>query len=483
MEVCSKNGKVSFLFAGIQRYVIQRPIFKNSNYFTILMITGRMEPGDVRKLSEIEVLKGLQGPTQPITQHDFDNPGRGDNRFESGVRRGPATFRGDLMSNVKGTGGPRNRRQDRIQRGQAGDFFGRTEDERRREERNWDRYKENKRGKDGVVADDEWQYRPGSAVSSNNDWWALGDSDSQWGRQPSQRQQQKERRQHKNDRSNDDDWGKFVSPASAPGPAEEDDFFNSLMSDLSKDLNTGEKGPKGARPAQDSTTSATESEEDDFFASLMAEIAPEAENESSNNGESDSSMFVDDFFFSLASSSQEEDDKGEKSEGVDSIFDEDDFFKSFDVGSGDSSKDKSMDSDDMFDILDIEREQSSEERASVASEADDFFASLEEELGNALEERESSRSSLNDSDDDFFASLEEEVSSKLEASSEVEKDKVAPKAEKEQSQPKAQKANRAKSLNPGDLESMKVPELKEMLRERGLKVSGKKAELIERLTQ
>eukprot|EP00984_Skeletonema_dohrnii_P019969 scaffold9657_cov94-Skeletonema_dohrnii-CCMP3373.AAC.1 len=38
------------------------------------------------------------------------------------------------------------------------------------------------------------------------------------------------------------------------------------------------------------------------------------------------------------------------------------------------------------------------------------------------------------------------------------------------------------ALDEADLSSMTVPELKELLKEKGLKVSGKKAELIERLT-
>jgi hypothetical protein len=46
---------------------------------------------------------------------------------------------------------------------------------------------------------------------------------------------------------------------------------------------------------------------------------------------------------------------------------------------------------------------------------------------------------------------------------------------------KAKKKEPSPPLDPSSLEKYKVPELKEMLRARGLKVSGKKAELIERL--
>jgi len=62
-----------------------------------------LDPGDVRKLDGEELLRGLSGPSQPVTQRDFDGPK--DDR-DWGDRRGGGLRQG-LMSNVKGARGPR----------------------------------------------------------------------------------------------------------------------------------------------------------------------------------------------------------------------------------------------------------------------------------------------------------------------------------------------------------------------------------------
>lgn len=446
------------------------------------LFSFRMDPGDVRKLSEIEVLKGLQGPTQPVTQRDFDNPGRDDNRYQPNVRQGPGTFRGELMSTVKGARGPRNRREDRVQRGQAGDFFGRAENERRREERNWEWYKENRRGNAGVVADDEWQYRPGSRHKERDDS-TLSDVDSQWGRAPPKRQQRHERRQESDEdnvsRRSNDDWGKFVSPATAPAQSDEDDFFASLMTDLSKDLNSGESGSnrrsQQREPSRLSTFSEV-NEEDNFFASLMAEISDEGESGSATE-DSGSSMFVDDFFSSLDISDRKSGtDKAKAPTESNTDFDEGDLFDSFDVVDTKSDSDDA----DIFGFLDLDKKpQPANKGETPTGDEDDFFASLEEELESTLEGAKST-GALDDDDDDLFASLKEEGSAKLSSDNDVyngSDDGIA------SSKNSAKKNTERPSMNIQDLGKLKVPELKEMLRERGLKVSGNKAELIDRLSE
>ena len=129
---------------------------------------------------------------------------------------------------------------------------------------------------------------------------------------------------------------------------------------------------------------------------------------------------------------------------------------------------------------------------------DDFFAALEAELGTAFEG--TSDSSADDSDD-FFAKLEAEMNSDksdkasdskgeesfpdfelsdlTEATRSIESADLAPETAVVDAPPPT-----AKRASPsGDLSKNTVPQLKEMLRERGLKVSGKKNELIDRLMQ
>ena len=387
-----------------------------------------LDPSDVRKLDGEEILKGLGGPSRPITQRDFDEPQDQDNRDWSEKRGGG--LRQGLMGSVKGARGPRNTRRDRAARGDAGytrDMFGRTEEEKRREERNWKWYQEKQRNQDGRgqvsgQVDEEWNFRGQSRQNRDDDGdYALRDVDSQWGRQ-SQRQRRKEQRPQntpetrrvQNAVEGNDDWSAFVSPASEK--SEDDDFFASLMSDLSDDL---DDSASSTRPQ----SKKSQQDEDDFFASLMSELS--------------------------------DDEKGNTAAG----------------------------------------KKEPGRKVSNAGE-DDFFAALEAELGNAFEGKEASYS---DGGNDFFAKLEAEMNpnrgrkSETTDESEISDFVGIPEAPdtslsvgsiKVDFSRKADKtASPSKSSSPGDLHNMKVPELKEMLRERGLKVSGKKSELIDRLTQ
>ena len=136
-----------------------------------------MAPGDVRKLTELEVLRGLSGPTQPITQQDFDNSGRGG--YGGRERRDREPMFG---------GNQRNRRQDRV--ANRYDSRGKRSDnehyEQQRNDSNWNWYQEQQQQQRQTgrttTRDGSTNIRAGSDRGGSRDDWALGDVDSQWGR-------------------------------------------------------------------------------------------------------------------------------------------------------------------------------------------------------------------------------------------------------------------------------------------------------------
>lgn len=394
-----------------------------------------LNPQDVRKLDGEELLKGLQGPSQPVTQRDFDEPK--DNR--DWVERRGGGLRQGLMSNVRGARGPRNTRRDRDARGDSHrrDMFGRTEQERRREEKNWKWYQEQQRNKDSRApvsgqVDDEWNFQGQSRRNRDDNDSALRDVDAQWGRQ-SQRQRRKEQRTRNTPETRqvqsavdgNDDWSAFVSPASAPASgskSEEDDaFFASLLDDLSDDLGStsDDTGSSSSRPSPSKQKQPKKSAkgDDDFFASLMSELSDDEGTIDSGNKDADGG--------------------------------EDDFFAALEAELGTAFEGKADDGTD---------------------DEDDFFAKLEAEVkpdrkgGEAFPDFEVSGFVESSTPGDALLGSSEAASSKTSISD---------------SPPPVTKS----APSGGDLSENTVPQLKEMLRERGLKVSGKKSELIERLTQ
>jgi hypothetical protein len=384
-----------------------------------------LDPSDVRKLSDKEVIDGLGGPSQPVTQRDIDEPKSYD-RGDYGETRGET--RRNLAGAMGGVGGDRNRRQDRT----AGRF--KQEDslqDRNKERKNWDWYKDNeRRSRDGAYADGEFDMRGSSAQ---------GDVDAQWGRGPPQKSRdgpQKNRERRANSGGGGDDWSSFVSQASSsPSKTETDDFFDSLMTDLSKDLESEGSG--------DSFESSGGSDEDDFFASLMSEIADDEETPSSSKKSKPAKPSEpsndDDFFASLEKEMQgATDNEPTKTKEPSANDDLDDFFT--EIGSFDERK---------------------ESPAATDGDADDFFADLEAELESEL------ASFIPD------APAEESATPAVEEASTPE-----PMVSSKKS---ATSSSSSPNLHHTDLQKCTVPVLKDMLRDRGLKLSGKKSELIERL--
>ena len=410
-----------------------------------------MNPGDVRKLTELEVLRGLSGPTQPITQEQFDRPKGGRDQYNSPRQQG-------------GLGGPnqRNRRQDR-----NANRFGRDRDDnvdKNRNERNWNWYQEQQqqRAQGGTGRTGEGYMRGGSA---GKDDWVLGDVDSQWGRGKTthQRGQQRETRQPRKDNrraqaalDGDDDWSAFVSPAgkvpagNAGEKDDADDFFASLMSDLSKDLDTSkqDQGSNSAKESQKRPVSDTTEEDGDFFDSLMAELSDEP---------SPSPV-------ASAPTERSSPPLAAKKTPPPASNQDEDFFAALEAELGGELADTSSSSS-----------------ASSADASDDFFAQLEAELSppDTSDSTESAGKV-----DDFFNDMFGETTTTTEAPKKPARSK-APKAEPVAKQPTAavQETVVAPPAASGNLDKCTIPVLKDMLRERGLKVSGKKAELIERLTQ
>ncbi|GKY96025.1 hypothetical protein MPSEU_000563000 [Mayamaea pseudoterrestris] len=393
-----------------------------------------LQPDDVRKLSSMEILQGLSGPKQPITQQDIDGPSHGREQRRGDDYDGFQSQR-QPFNVMRGAPQPRNRRQDRA----AAEFHsrdrpgGRNDGEQTRDERNWNWYQGQQRqrqeGGRSVTASDS-EGRVFQATSSENDIdaeksnWSIGDADSQWGRKP-ERQQRRERNQGNLQTSSvpdKDDWSSFVTSARSAAPqskSDSDNFFDSLVADLSKEMG----GSKVMASADRNVVE--QSSEDDFFASLMTEFTDTTSETPRQDRQTTQKANVkgygtvvaspdDDFFASLEQQLEEMNEGQETSYGISAQLAADDFLE------------------------DVAVRQSSVVKEAIIGEAGD---SMSETIG-----RRNKRS----------GSSPEQAS--------------------------AHAFQPFSDRTPSDFTKMTIPNLKQVLRERGLKVSGTKAELIERLT-
>ena len=412
-----------------------------------------LDPTDVRKMSDAEAMRGLTEGA-PITQNDIDG-GQGQGRSRDRGRDGGRQEYSNRRNEVGNFGGgPRNRRQDRT----ASRYSDRKGDDG---EDNWKWYQDNERRQDessDYIEDGDFQIRGSKhrRDSRREGYSPESDVNSQWGRPPSQRQERRDRRERGGDRSMSQRQNNMT-----PSRQENDDFFESLMADLTNDLEDDNEGRRnsGAGGSNQNNSNNGGGDDDDFFATLMSEISESNDNGSSN---SDSSRKKntdindgedDDFFASLereiqGTTSKPHLKKNEKSASPNEIL------------------------DDIFAQLDINVENDKDATTTdFSDDSEDFFSSLEAELASELghepsSERTSKGQALSDSEnndtDDFFSKLDEELGSDRKPS-------------------KSDSSSNSATNKSVDVDSLTVPQLKEMLRERGLKVSGKKAELIERL--
>jgi len=404
-----------------------------------------LDPPQVRPLSNEEILKGLSGPKGPVTQRDFD----GDEDERRGGDRNARRSLGNQLFR-----GQRNRKQDRT----AGRFSSRNNN------------RDDRRQRDYQTNDSKDSWKDYNSATSDN--WALGDVDSQWGRGGNnKRQSRPEKNSSKKLEAaldgNDNDWSAFVSspgssssgdgasggntqsassvprkaPTDSSSDAGEDDFFATLMADLSKDL--GPSPPPQTSSDNDysdqrsnepaAADSSLSSDEDVFFASLMTELENSEDTESSN----------EEWEARVSSPSSSQQPRRRSSRDV-----------------------------------------AAETTTTPTSADDDFFAALEAELGNELNSVGGGGAAASSMDeDDFFSSLEAELSDAVNNNNDnsiVSLDGELSAVATTPSPPPATTSTPT-SVNPSDLSKCTVPILKGMLKERGLKVSGKKAELIERL--
>ena len=502
------------------------------------------DPDAIRPLSDLEVMRGLSGPTKPIDQDQFDvsigkkDPSilRDDVDFEN-TRDG----RSSLMQNA-GVGPERNRRQDRIARGETGkDLFGRTPEEIKQEEANWLAYREEKRANQragpSAVIDTAApkKKKKEDGPKKGHDTWGIVERSSWDGGEfgfENFREEEKaarkrleemyqdrgefrsyDRSQRRNSRQGrDDNKQRFVRDDSRGrrsfddrdrdgmpdqrrpmrDSSANDDFFSSLVKELNDDVDTPQQRERGTchhddagpmrdrrRPVRDSP--ATRFRDGDKFgrSRRVKEEDWASKSEAVNNNDSD------DFFSSLMK---------ELKDDVDS---------SSGKGRGTTASNTSNDDDDFFANLEsqLSSSLSSESQYSSDNNDDNFFDNLQSELDSSLSKSDSQDEKHDNdmSDNDFFASLQQEMDDSLsKAPEELEPvdnffaglmDDVADELERTENEGKNGKQSsggtnvfKASAGNHGDYDSMTVPELKELLKSKGLKVGGRKAELIERLS-
>eukprot|EP00546_Thalassionema_frauenfeldii_P004027 CAMPEP_0178922454 /NCGR_PEP_ID=MMETSP0786-20121207/16163_1 /TAXON_ID=186022 /ORGANISM="Thalassionema frauenfeldii, Strain CCMP 1798" /LENGTH=709 /DNA_ID=CAMNT_0020596821 /DNA_START=110 /DNA_END=2236 /DNA_ORIENTATION=+ len=444
-----------------------------------------LDPSDVRKLSTEELLKGLSGPAAPITQRDFDDGGGASHH--PGGRSG---LRNYLMSNVRGFKGQRNTRRDRTYRENYKD--------QKQQDENWEWYKK--------------QQQEGDAQRD----FSIGSFENQpdFTRSQKTQRQRRERRSYtvapksQDDLDNAldgaDDWSAFVSSPKDISKAESDenDFFDSLMSELNAEENqqkTNDDDDDDAffssfmseiendtpkKKSQSKVKEERRDDDNDFFANLEAELAAGGTTDDAND---------EDFFSKLESQISSKEDNGSvetKSEDTDDFFsqlekelessnkDDDDFFTNLEQALDDKDdftigNDVDTTTDDFFANLEKELDGNNEidGENKVGTDTDDFFSQLENEFAKSdITDGVGNEGNKDGGDDDFLAQIERELS----------KEPSTLKKQKSNSQPSSLKKKKdlpnlgkekatPPTIDETSLGQKTVPVLKDMLRERGLK--------------
>lgn len=490
----------------------------------------------IRPLTDLEALRGLTGPTVPIDQDQFDiSIGR---KYPISTVLEGSSLRSGLLQSAGAAPG-RNRREDRVARGETNrDAYGRSAEDIRKEEQNWLAYREEKRGTGGggggvggggggggdrasteirmkekimkktmekpKKGQDTWgikersswnggeyeEYGPGAVEEEKERKRRLAEAymdlgptsghgrDSRDGRDSSVDNRKRDLRKGADDRrerdadrdrrtgagvrqthNREDDWSSSTSSSKTDedSPRIEGgggDFFDSLMSELSNDLRDTPSstdrtrggrshdyaGPSNAKAAMEKSRGG---EEDSFFANLMSELG----------GALDEPSFTSSLSGGGIAKSQR-------------TLDDDDFFSSLEAELSQSLGDSAFGNG----------EKKQETRQEDYDDDDDFFASLEQEMGKAI-----SRGRVDNDEelqDDFFSTLLRDVKDEIEI---PRTERVKTDSKEHTSPSTSGQTNGIAQVLVSDLSSLTVPELKDLLRSKGLKVGGKKVELISRL--
>ncbi|KAL7548522.1 hypothetical protein ACHAWF_011824, partial [Thalassiosira exigua] len=499
------------------------------------------DPDAIRPLTDLEVMRGLSGPTKPINQDQFDvsigkkDPSILEDESSGGDPVRTGTLRSGLLQDA-GQGGQRNRREDRVARGETGrqDMFGRTPEGVKREEENWLAYREERRASqrgggevntNAYARQAEANKKKAKGPPKGQDTWGIVERSSwnggEYGFEADSEREEQDRRQRtaevykdraprgRNVRDGRGRSGDRRDERSDRRPVrqarngyerdsgqdslfetdqgKEGDFFDSLMSDLNDDLDRGghggEAGARGARRHDDAgpnarTAGEGRDAEDSFFDDLMSELggALDAPPPSpSEKAKSERKLNDDDFFSNLEAELTQSlggNFGGDSESGADKSSD-DDFFASLQ-----NVYDKALDKSPAGDDFDSDN-----------GSEDDFFASLQQVLDQPPQEKSQTIQSDDDVSqqkadeslhDDFFSRLMDDVADELDSIS-TATGSEDPSLSHADHDAGSESLEYSTSKLQTDLSSLTVSELKGLLRSRGLKVGGKKAELIDRL--
>jgi len=461
----------------------------------------------IRPLTDLEALRGLSGPTTPIDQDQFDvSIGKKDPEISS--------LRSGLMQSVAGAASSsgRNRREDRVARGETNrDAFGRSVEEIRKEEQNWLAYREEKRvsggsststsssgGSDSANAETRMKERlikkSKDGPKKGQDTWGIKERSSWNGGEyeeygSSAVEEEKERKRRLVEAYRD------IAPPASSGRDGRDGRINGRETSFvdNKNRDNQRRGTDDRRESRDA-----DRQERRPAPAMSARQPRDCVNDWSSSTSSNERIRGErrtDYAGPNTSSNTRVMDKNRRSAGAE----EDSFFANLmselggaldeptvSTSRGTAKSQRNLDNDDFFSSLEAELSQSLGDTAFGSGTTmqdtknteeysdDDFFANLEQEMGNALPRGRVDENTDDTFQDNFFSTLLGDVRDELESPRNEHNELKRNKG----SSPPTTLSSPGRS---GDLSALTVPELKDLLRSKGLKVGGNKVELISRL--